>query len=48
LDNNRQVSHEKATREIGYRPRPFRQTLIDTLQWFKDNSIFISPLKKAG
>jgi len=37
LDSNRLVSHEKATREIGYTPRPFRETISDTLQWFAEN-----------
>jgi dihydroflavonol-4-reductase len=37
LKSNRNISHEKATRELGYQPRPFRETLADTLRWFKDN-----------
>ncbi len=37
LKSNRQISHERATRELGYRPRPLRETLIDTLGWFKEN-----------
>ncbi len=40
LDSNRLVSHEKATREIGYMPRPFRDTISDTIQWFKENGYF--------
>ena len=48
LKNEQLVSHEKASREIGYQTRPFRQTLIDTLRWFEDNGRFTSPLKKAG
>jgi dihydroflavonol-4-reductase len=35
LRSNRRISHEKATRELGYRPRPFRETLVDTLRWFE-------------
>ncbi|MCX7912850.1 MAG: NAD-dependent epimerase/dehydratase family protein [Dehalococcoidales bacterium] len=31
------VSHEKATRELGYRPRPFRETITDTIHWFAEN-----------
>jgi dihydroflavonol-4-reductase len=30
------ISHEKASRELNYSPRPFEQTLRDTLDWFKD------------
>jgi dihydroflavonol-4-reductase len=37
LAGNRNISHEKATVELGYAPRPVRETLRDTLQWFKDN-----------
>lgn len=37
LESNRNMSHEKASRELGYRPRPFRETIADTLQWFRDN-----------
>lgn len=36
LEDNRNISHEKATRELGYQPRPFDETLADTLQWFKE------------
>ena len=37
LKSNRNISHERATRELGYQPRPFRETLIDTLRWFEEN-----------
>lgn len=37
LQSNRNISHEKAAREIGYKPRPFRETLEDTLRWFQEN-----------
>jgi dihydroflavonol-4-reductase len=33
LTSNRLMSCAKATRELGYTARPFRQTLEDTLQW---------------
>jgi dihydroflavonol-4-reductase len=35
--SNRHISHERATRELGYQPRPFRETLMDTLKWFEEN-----------
>lgn len=38
VESNRNMSHEKADRELDYHPRPFRETLADTLQWFKDNN----------
>jgi len=37
LDSNHNISHQKASRELGYRPRPFRETLIDTIRWFEEN-----------
>jgi dihydroflavonol-4-reductase len=37
LRTGRRVSHEKATREISYNPRPLRETIEDTLRWFRDN-----------
>ena len=35
LRGNRRISHERATRELGYHPRPFRETIADTLAWFR-------------
>ena len=37
LKSNHNISHEKATRELGYQPRPFKETLVGTLQWFAQN-----------
>jgi dihydroflavonol-4-reductase len=37
LHDNREISHQRATEELGYQPRPFRETLIDTLRWFEEN-----------
>jgi dihydroflavonol-4-reductase len=31
------ISSEKATGELGYESRPFRETLEDTVSWFKEN-----------
>lgn len=45
LRDNREISHQKATRELGYHPRPFRETLIDTLRWFEANGQLTRPLK---
>lgn len=33
----RYISHDKATRDLAYHPRPFRETLADTLRWFEEN-----------
>ena len=34
LGGNPRVSHERAGRDLGYRPRPFHETIRDTLRWF--------------
>ena len=45
--SNRHISHERATRELGYQPRPFRETLTETLRWFEENGqLSISPTAK--
>jgi dihydroflavonol-4-reductase len=36
LCSNRNINHQRARRELGYRPRPFRETLVDTLRWFRE------------
>ncbi len=35
LSSNDKFSHEKATRELGYRPRDLYETLRDTILWLK-------------
>jgi dihydroflavonol-4-reductase len=37
LRANHNISHEKATRELGYQSRPFKETLTDTMKWFESN-----------
>ena len=37
LRSNRIISHDKAARELDYAPRPFRETLEDTLRWFAES-----------
>ena len=32
------VCHFKASKELGYVPRPFIETLRDTYAWFDDNA----------
>lgn len=44
LQSNHEVCHERATRELGYEPRPFRQTLWDTLDWFREAGYLDRPL----
>jgi len=35
LESNCCISHAKAGRELGYAPRPIRETVADTIQWFR-------------
>ena len=37
--SHRNISHNKAARELGYRPRPFDGTIADTIDWFKKNKL---------
>ncbi len=48
LRSNRQISHERATRDLGYRSRPFRETLVDTLGWFQEASCLERPRKQSS
>lgn len=34
LNSHRRISHERATRDLDYHPRPFDETVADALQWF--------------
>ena len=36
MRSNRQISHARAAKDLGYAPRPFKQTLKDTLDWFAE------------
>ncbi len=46
LRSNRYISHARATSELGYQLRPFRETLIDTLRWFEENGQLTMPMKR--
>ena len=37
INTNANFSHQKATDEFGYNPRPVEQTLFDTVDWFIEN-----------
>ncbi len=40
VNSNSYISHEKATRELGYNPRPINKTINDNIQWFKEKNYF--------
>jgi dihydroflavonol-4-reductase len=37
LCGNKNISHAKATQELGYSPRPLKETIADTIRWFEVN-----------
>lgn len=39
LNSNRHISHAAATAQFGYEPRPFEETITDTLRWFASNGM---------
>jgi dihydroflavonol-4-reductase len=45
LCGNRTVSHARATQELGYHPRSFADTLLDTLTWFEKAGYLVKPLQ---
>lgn len=38
LQSNAHISHEKATRDLGYHPRPLSMTVADTVKWFLESA----------
>ena len=42
LRNHQLVSHDKATRELGYQPRPLKETIAATFDWFKEARVGMS------
>jgi nucleoside-diphosphate-sugar epimerase len=43
LRGSKQINSARASRDLGYRPRPFEKTLADTLRWFFDNGYLDLP-----
>ncbi len=39
LGSNSFISSEKASNELGYSHRPIRETIVDTIQWFKERGM---------
>jgi dihydroflavonol-4-reductase len=39
LRNHRYISHQKASDELGYSPRPTRETIADTFAWFREAKV---------
>jgi len=43
MRSNRNMSYEKAARDLGYNPRPLRDSIGDTLRWFAENGYLRLP-----
>jgi dihydroflavonol-4-reductase len=37
--SSRNISYRKAQKELGYNPRPIRETLTNTFRWFEQNKL---------
>ena len=37
LRSNHEINHQRASRDLDYHPRAFRDTIADTFQWFEEN-----------
>jgi len=44
LKSNSYISHEKATRELGYQPRTLYESVADTVKWFLQQKTLV-PIK---
>jgi len=40
VNSNSFISHEKASRELGFSPRPIREAIADNIKWFRENNYF--------
>jgi dihydroflavonol-4-reductase len=36
MRSNKQIRHAQAAKDLGYSPRPFEETIQDTIQWFRE------------
>jgi len=45
LQSNADIDHAKASRELGYHPRPLIETIADTVKWFREYRKQYSPKK---
>ncbi|MGA2762152.1 MAG: NAD-dependent epimerase/dehydratase family protein [Spirochaetia bacterium] len=43
LRGNRSISHERAARELDYRPRDLEETMRDTVRWFMEKGLIAVP-----
>jgi dihydroflavonol-4-reductase len=46
LHSNSRVRHDRAARELGYRPRPARQAIVDAVRWQRSYEQLAGPGEK--
>ena len=44
VKSNRDIRHDRATRDLGYNPRPLKDTIYDTLVWLEENGYIKLPV----
>ena len=47
LASNSVITHEKASRELGYAPRSLTESLADAVQWFLENKRMLNGIEKG-
>jgi dihydroflavonol-4-reductase len=47
LQSNSHISHAKASRELGYNPRPLQESIADAVRWFIDRSRSLPTVENA-
>jgi len=45
ISSHRNINYQKTTLDLDYHPRPFRETIIDTLRWFEKAGCLNQPLR---
>jgi dihydroflavonol-4-reductase len=48
LHSNRQISHARATRDLDYHPRPFRETIAAALHWLAETGALDLPIAQRS
>ena len=45
--SNTDISHAKASRELGWRPRPIGETIADTVRWWREHPLIV-PVRRPS
>jgi len=41
--SNSNISHVRASRELGFQPHPARQAISDAVSWFRERQVYAVP-----